>query len=258
MSLALPVAAMAIPPGALVEKRIPKTLLVQNGTPTAADRRRVQDGIDELTWVAALKPSTVGVQAFSDDVRAYTEIHVLTAALREKARSPRIVELIHRAIPYPVALWIQQAARIDLSLAHKRRSLAESGAFVTEDVYRTMPFDLSAPTEPETAFLDSLAISSQPGANLLELYNGWLDRMTALETATRTGSFAPRPQHPAAEADRLALKELAAIDHELASLRAQAKKERQMSRRVELNLEIKRKEADASTRVQFLGSGGIR
>ena len=42
-------------------------LLLENGAPTAADKRHINDGIEELQWVAALKPTTIGVAEYRDD-----------------------------------------------------------------------------------------------------------------------------------------------------------------------------------------------
>jgi Domain of unknown function (DUF4391) len=58
--------AFCLPRGARVDHRIPKTLLLERGAPTVADRRNIRDGVDQLTWIASLKPATVGVAAFSD------------------------------------------------------------------------------------------------------------------------------------------------------------------------------------------------
>ena len=35
------IAALNLPPEARVDRRVPKTLLVENGAPTAADKRRI-------------------------------------------------------------------------------------------------------------------------------------------------------------------------------------------------------------------------
>ena len=52
-----PIAALALPDDALVDRRVPKTLLIENGAPTAADKRRIREGIEEIQWLAALKPT---------------------------------------------------------------------------------------------------------------------------------------------------------------------------------------------------------
>ena len=61
----------------LVDRRVPKSLLIENGAPTAADRRRIREGIEELRWVASLKPTTIGVAEYRDETREYLEISVL-------------------------------------------------------------------------------------------------------------------------------------------------------------------------------------
>src|SRR3990167_325030 len=134
MSFAPGINALAIPYEALVDQRVPKKLLLEQGAPTAADKRQIQDGIEEMTWVAALKPTNIGVPAFPDSVREYLEIPVLAVELRPTAKPPRLIELIHRAIPYPLVLVTAHRDAVNLSLAHKRWSQGEAGKVVIEDV----------------------------------------------------------------------------------------------------------------------------
>ena len=91
---------------------MPKKLLLENGAPTAADKRHINEGIEEVLWLAALKPTTIGVPEYRDDVREYLEIAVLRLTLRPTtARPARLVELVHRAVPYPVLLLTEQGVR---------------------------------------------------------------------------------------------------------------------------------------------------
>ncbi len=243
MSFTQVIDALALPVDARVDQRVPKKLLTEHGAPTAANKRQIQDGIEELLWVAALKPTNIAVPAFRDDVREYLEIAVLTATLRAGAKPTRLIELIHRAIPYPVVLWTEQGGMVSLSLAHKRRSQGEAGEVVVEDVRRTVPFDPNSPTAEEALFLASLAVSALPHRDLFALYQGWLDRVASLEAAQITGAFIPPDSDGRAQALRDGLDTHARLQRELAALRAQAEKEKQLNRRVELNLEIKRLEA---------------
>src|SRR5689334_2029746 len=114
------IGALALPPDARVDQRVPKKLFLEQGAPTAADKRLIQDGIEEVQWIAALKPANIGVPAYKDDRRDYLEISVLTATLRPAAKAPRLTELIHRAIPYPLLLAAVQGAALTVSAAHKR------------------------------------------------------------------------------------------------------------------------------------------
>jgi hypothetical protein len=247
MSFSPLINALAIPQEALVDQRIPKKLLLEQGAPTAADKRQIQDGIEEMTWVAALKPTNIGVPSFRDAAREYLEISVLTVALRPTAKPTRIIELIHRAIPYPLVLVAAQGDNVSLSLAHKRWSQGETGKVVIEDVHRTAPFRPDAPKAEEALFLASLALSTLPARDLFALYQGWLDRIAALEAAGITGVFAPPASDDRAAALREALNTFATLRREIAVLRAQTAKEKQVYRRVEMNLKIQRLEAQLAS-----------
>ena len=65
--------ALDLPAASRVDRRVPKTLLIEHGAPTPADRRHINERIDELQWVAALKPTTIGVPEYRDEVREYLE-----------------------------------------------------------------------------------------------------------------------------------------------------------------------------------------
>jgi len=244
--------ALALPADTRVERRVPKKLLLEQGAPTASDKRQIQDGIEDLLWVAALKPNNIGVPAFRDSVREYLEIAVLTTALRDNAKSTRLTELIHRAIPYPVILVSVQANSQSLSLSHKRWSQGEAGAVVIEEVHRTAPVRCDALSECEAAFLASLALSGLHARDLYTLYQGWLDRVTSLQAASITGRFTLPGAADSAAAQREALAAHARLHRDIASLRARAAKETQMNRRVELNLEIKRLEAELAAATKAL------
>ena len=252
MSFAPVINALAIPPEARVDQRVPKKLLLEQGAPTAADKRQIQDGIEEMTWVAALKPTNIAVPAFRDDVREYLEIAVLAVTLRSAAKPSRLIELIHRAIPYPLVLVAVHGDTVSLSLAHKRWSQGETGKVVIEDVHRTAPFRPDVPKAEEALFLASLGLSSLPARDLFALYQGWLDRMAALEATEITGVFAPPDTADRASALRDGLDTHARLRRDLAVLRAQAEKEKQLKRRVELNLEIKQLEVKLAATARTL------
>jgi hypothetical protein len=215
MSFSRIIDALMLPPEARVDQRVPKKLLLEQGAPTAADKRLIQDGIEEIIWVAALKPTNIGVPVFKDDVREYLEIAVLTVSFRVAAKPTRLIELIHRAIPYPVLLIIEQTNAISLSLAHKRLSLGEADEVVIEDIRRTSPFQPDTPSVHEAAFMANLALSSLPALR------------DSLDDHTR-------------------------LQRDIVILRGQAEKEKQLNRRVELNLEIKRLEAELAATVKTL------
>lgn len=243
--------ALDLPAGCRVDQRVPKKLLLENGAPTTADKRIISDGIEELLWVAALKPTTIGVPEYRDDVREYLEIAVLRLILRDAVKATRLVELVHRAVPYPLLLVTERAELPGLSAVHKRWSQGETGKTVLEgDIVAAAWSEDDRERWP--AFRDALALGKQPRKTLYALYQGWIDTLVALQAARVTGAFALAANAERAAVRRAALQECVRLDAEIARLRATAAKEKQLARRVELNLELKRVEtAQAAARANL-------
>lgn len=238
--------ALDLPPGSRVNQRVPKKLLLENGAPTAADKRIINEGIEELMWLAALKPTTIVVPEYRDELREYLEIAVLRLTLRPAAKTARLVELVHRAVPYPLLMLTEQTdtdVHPRLSAAHIRWSLGEEGKTVLDgDIFNT-EWDPVHDAKHQHVFCDALALGKQPHDTLHTVYQGWMDTLLALHAARVTGAFVVASTAEHAVARRDALQECTRLDAGIARLRAAAAKEKQMSRRVELNLELKSLEA---------------
>jgi hypothetical protein len=245
------IAALDLPAPARVWRRVPKTLLLDHGAPTAADKRCINEGIEQVLWVAALKPTTIGVAAHRDEAREYLEIAVLRMTLRAEARSSRLIELLHRAVPYPVVAVTELGERVSMSLAHKRWSQGEADKTVLEGEPVTV--DCPRDGDPyESDLVAALRLGQQPQASLLALYGGWVDVLHALEAARRMGRFEVLDIAERRAARREALRDCTRLEAEIAHLRALAAKEKQMARQVELNLKLKRAEASRAAALALL------
>ncbi len=235
-----PVEALALPSDVFIERRIPKTLLIENGAFAAGDRRRIQQGVEELKWLAALKPATVGIAEYRDTAREYLEIAVLKLELRSAARSERIVELVHRAIPYPILLIAWLGGTPELSLAHKRRSLSEPDKTVIDGAIVATQFPSECSDGSLDAFRKALALQRQPRGTIKQLYQGWIDTVQAFRAAAITGRFG-LPATPAAASDRAeALRDYWYLTERMKRILSTAGREKQMGRRAEMNLELAR------------------
>lgn len=237
------IASLELPPESRVNLRVAKKLLVENGAPTSSDKRQINEGIEELFWLAALKPTTIGVPEYRDHVREYLEIAVLSLKLRPGAKVIRLVELIHRAIPYPVLLVSEQASAHAISVAHKRWSMGETGKMVLDDSVILCEL---ADHNAIPLFLAGLTLTTQPREHLLALYQGWMDCLEAFQAAHISGLFIKPADKDTAKNRHDALEEYERLTRQIAALRAQATRESQINRRVELNLKIQSLEAELS------------
>lgn len=237
------VSAMGLPAAAMVNQRVPKKMLLENGAPTAADRKLIQDHIEEVTWVAALKPANAGVPDYQDAQRTYLELAVLSIALRDldgldpkSTKVSRIAELLHRAIPYPAVLVLRDSDRLFLSQCHIRWAQKEADKTVLDGEHL---FAMLVPDEFRSAFLAALALNKQPRFDLMALYQGWMDTLAAWQAAAVSGRFALSESPAQATERRAALHRCRELDAQIASLRSAASKEKQVARQVAVNLEIK-------------------
>lgn len=254
------ISALRLPAEATVGQRIPKKMLAENlatrGVATSADRKLLQEHIEEMVWVAALKPTNVGIPAYQDDVRSYLELAVLNVRLRQtslQGANPsntalsiaRMATLVHRAIPYPVLLVLDDGERLYVSLVHIRWAQKEADKTVLDGELIQGVFERSGSTalpvvnaDTVAAFTNAMDLSKQPRTDLLTLYQGWMDTLSAWQAAAVIGRFeCVSPQQ--ATARRAALRRYHELDAQINSLRAAAGKEKQIARQVAANLEIK-------------------
>ena len=182
-----PIDSYGVAPDGLVDQRVPKSLLSENGASTAADRRLITDGVERVQWHSALKPMTIGVAAFHDSDRDYQEIAVVSLTLRPAANVARLVEVTHRAIPYPLVLIVEHGDEIALSLVHQRASQAAHDSTVLDGEILTVNVTNEVNADYYLSLRRELALSSQPQTSLYDLYQGWIDVAVSLQVATITG-----------------------------------------------------------------------
>ncbi|MFZ3287917.1 MAG: DUF4391 domain-containing protein [Telluria sp.] len=247
------VAALDLPGSCRVDQRVPKKLLIENGAPTTSDKRQINDGIEEIQWLAALKPNTIGVPEYRNDVREYLEIAVLSVTLRGNAKAGRLAELVHRAVPYPMILLLNAEQNLILSVVHKRWAQNEAGKVMLDGSMVEVALPCDGPSSAvEIAFMQALALGRQPQVTLYALYQGWMDTLQALLAARLTGSFKDADSPEQAAARRQGLQDCQRLELEAVSLRAKVAKEKQLARQVELNLALKRVQAQlAAVREQL-------
>ena len=242
------IAALDLPVSSRVDQRVPKKLLIENGATNASDKRQINDGIEDIQWLAALKPNTIGVPAYQDDVREYLEIAVLSITLKFTAamlaKPVRLAELIHRAIPYPTVLLLKSEQGLMLSVAHKRWALTEADKVILDgDVVAVTLINDASSSAVETEFLQALALRCQPQTTLHVLYQGWMNCLIAMQAAQLTGSFKLANSLAQTAKFRQALQDCQRLELDAVSLRTKAAKETQLARQVELNLDLKHVQA---------------
>jgi hypothetical protein len=232
--------AISFPEAALLGKRVPKKQFLESGELVASDKKLFRENVKNVYWEYTLKPSTCPVLPYRDNEREYLEVAVLQVEMNSQKGHKRIAEIIHRVIPYPLMLgFYTESGDIALSIAPKRFSQAEHGAFVAERFYTTGWMNSEVLNDQESAFVASLAWGSMPLQTCGSLYNAWTDRFTGYECSVLSGTFTIGKA-----VDRLErLTRCREIESRISELRGQLKKAA-FNRQVELNTQIKKFEQE--------------
>jgi len=247
------------PEGCHVGQRIAKALFADNGPLTPADRRTFKNEIEEAVCAYVLKPDNAYLNVWSDGEREYDSLAVIEITLRKTGKAERIAELFHRTMPYPLLLILNhgihrihgedekenspdvpcssvafRGSEVMFSMAEKRISRDGREQVVLEHTVNTpwlCETDLSA-------FYAAADYSKFRKNTFQDLYFHYLNLLEALICSRLTGILQIDGVNP--EVRRKMLTEIHALEQEIASIKAQAKKETELSKLVELNMAVKR------------------
>ena len=229
---------MAIPKKCLLNKSLFKKLFQEHADLDTTDKRALKDDIDKIRWVYTLKPSTVNIASYSDDICEYDEIAVIQADLSSANRAQRIATFINKAIPYPIVLVFSFADTIALSVADKRINQSDKSKWVVEDIWLTDWFNPDAPNEAQQKFMQDMTMKNLSFVNFYAFYTDIKNRVIALNTAQKSGSYAlTSGDETLGRAE--ALRELEQLEQEKTELENKLAKEKQMGREVEMTTKIK-------------------
>ncbi len=221
-----------IPDSCFIGNTIYKKLFYENADLSTSDKSLFTDTISKITWIYCLKPETINIPAYKDEVRDYPEIEVIEVLVHKDYKLKRIAEIIMRTIPYPMVLIFKLEDKRKLYVAHQRTNQNDSSKNTIEEFIATDWL------ESDSALFDKLDIKQMRFANFYALYSDIVDTISIYNLST----IMPTDDNiTGAEARELSAK-IEDIEQEITSLRAKLKKETQFNRKMELNIEIKRLE----------------
>ena len=234
-----------IPSSCGLDKPVFKKLFLDNGVLDATDKKCLKDDISRVRWLYTLKPSTINIAAYGDDIRDYPEVAVLHVELSNSSRAARIAHFINRSIPYPLVLLftaeIDGHTSMSISLADKRINQADKEKWVLEDSVNSGWLTFSDQSASESEFMNSLRITALPFTDFWRFYQALMERVIAINCAIHSGDFKLDVHGTSHQGNgRLEkLRELEKLDTRKAEIANELKKEKQMGKQVDLNTKVK-------------------
>lgn len=198
-----------LPEAAHIDRFIPKTKFYERIQISSAIRDEFTGIIGRVSWLYRLAPDTLNIPK-SDRVE---EFHVLLTELKTKEIPLKALGVIDKAIPYPVLHVLQHEGDTCYVIQHKLDSRRR--------YYKTNWNQL-----PGLSFT---------GGDLEHVYQRIITSFIALDSVIDDSNDASFEEIVAANSERERLQK------EIAALEAKMRKEKQFSRKVELNMELQKK-----------------
>jgi hypothetical protein len=241
---------LKIPERCLVAKKITKAFFKRNFDLTSQERVLLDDAaaVISIDWIASLSPVSSNVPLYKEGLEVYEEVQVIAVktdgSIFERNKL-KIAELVQKYIPYPILLCVYADTKFIFNTCDKRINQNDNAKRTIEKRLFTENINITEQSVAQQAFIESLEYANIDKTTLKTLYEGYSQRIVALQAAELSGMFILR-SHSRTQQDMENLERIEAIEKEITLLQVQAKKETQMNQRVELNLKVqqKRKEVD--------------
>ncbi len=223
------------PENCCVDQRIGKALFADNGPLTPADRRTFRNEIEEICCSYVLDENHgVMLTPYSDTEHDYTCLAQIDVFLKKPGKAVRVAELCHRAMPYPLIVILHDGESLMFSMAEKRFSRDGKEQVVLERCVHTDWLEPAA----LTAFHAAAAFPKFRKASFRELYSFYFEMLEALNCSRITGILQTEGVDPVRRRELLTA--LHQLQIQLDELKAKAKKESELARLVEFNMQAKR------------------
>ncbi|MCY3674575.1 MAG: DUF4391 domain-containing protein [Rhodobacteraceae bacterium] len=232
---------MAIPKKCLLNKPLFKKLFLEHAKLDVTDKKALQNDIKKIRWVYTLKPSTVNISAYRDDVREFDEIAIIQIDLTNTSRTQRIAAFVNKAIPYPILLVFKFADTIAISVSDKRINQADKSKRIAQKELLTEWFNPIKPNEVQKHFMEDMAIKNLSFVNFYAFYSDIINRVIALNSSVHTGSY----KVVSAEKTRMRQERLSQIidlEREIKDFRSTLNKEIQFNKKLDLNVCVKERQ----------------
>lgn len=236
---------LGIPNSCLLNKPLFKKLFFEHTELDAKDKNALKDNVEKIRWLYTLKPSTIHIAPYSDELRDYSELAVLHVEINDTKHTERIGHFINRAIPYPLIIFFtvneEDKEHFALCLADKRLNKSDKEKWVIEEQLLTQWLVLGECNDVNEAFLNSLQLATLPFSNFWQIYQALINRVISLKCAEITGRYHLAQDADKSQQQRENLQQYQQIQLEIKKLRGQIK-QAAFNQQVELNTQIKKHE----------------
>ena len=203
-------------------RKIPKSKLYENASVNTKLKDKFVNQIEKIVWQYKLAPNTLNLDA----TNKVPEIQVFDIFLKTKEVDQALLEVIDKAINYPIIFQIHKGNKVKIKAAYKRPSESANNKWVIESYFESEWLDKDVAKQPMPQALD-----------LGKLYEQILKSLMPFEVISRKTTQTLDEQVGI-------INQINSLQKELDKLNSKYKKEKQRNRQFEINKEIKLKQKE--------------
>lgn len=207
---------LGLPKTTEFNKRIPKQKFYENINITPALRRIFVDQIKVVYWRNKIAPSTMNLEAGND----VTEIEVLEVKLNRVPLDVPILRQIDKEIPYHIIFLLEYGGKYQAWTAYKEKAESGSNAFKVDTYYHT------------DWLLEDELVLKLDGLNMDAVYENYVRQIA--------GDILHTGEAESLKKSVERSKQIQLLQKQMDTLQKRIRREKQLNRQMELNVELKR------------------
>ena len=202
----------------------------------AADKKFLQDSVQSIYMLASLKTDNTHITVYEDEKELYQEIQFLYVKTKDKDDSTKIYKMLAQLIPYPLVILTEESDGFTIYTG--RFEKLSTGFLKLVNVYPSLVYQ----DENLEEVLQQISLIDLPRQNLKTFYDGLRDEIA---TATAKSQYGEAVANITGEEKD----QLDALKKQIEDLRGQIKKERQLNRKIDMQMKLKKLKDELSSKI---------
>ena len=202
----------------------------------AADKQFLQDSVQSIYMLASLKTDNTHIAVYEDNKELYQEIQFLYVKTKDKGDSTKIYKMLAHLLPYPLVILADEPDSFTIYTG--RFEKLPTGFLKLVNVYPSSVYQ----DENLEEVLQQISLIDLPRQNLKTFYDGLRDEIA---TATAKSQYGEAVGNITGEEKD----QLDALKKQIEDLRGQIKKERQLNRKINMQMKLKKLKDELSSKI---------
>jgi len=240
---------LKLPERTILDKRLTKAFFLKNFDLSASEKKLLNNNIQQMSWLASIKPTTANIPSVINDAYKYEEIQVMVCTIPDNtvnAIAEQCIQLFQKYIPYQMLVIVEDSNEFKINVCDKRINKSDTTKRTIERNFITSTLSKLYKNNLNEAFFKALDFGNLDKTNLELHYKNYIQAVVQFQAASITGNYQKRTNERTQE-DMDSLEAIEQLEKDLVSLSSQIKKATQLNEKVQLNIKMQNKRKEIQT-----------